>query len=67
MGFNDRKISNQFNDNGKKTTRGKNFSYGFVWMLRKKYYKSKFREQNNLNGKLLIKKKQKNEKEDWIR
>ena len=52
MGFSDRKISNYFNDNGIKTTRGKNFSCGLVWMLRKKYYKSKLREQNNPNGKI---------------
>ena len=50
MGFSDRKISNYFNDNGIKTTRGKKFSYGLVWMLRKKYYKSKLREQNKPDG-----------------
>tara|TARA_B100001564_G_C20288984_1_gene511658 strand:- start:266 stop:448 length:183 start_codon:yes stop_codon:yes gene_type:complete len=50
MGFSDRKISNYFNDNGIKTIRGKKFSCGLVWMLRKKYYKSKLREQNNPTG-----------------
>ena len=43
------------NDNGIKTTRGKNFSYGLVWILRKKYYKSKLRRQNNPNGKIINK------------
>ena len=51
MGFSDRKISNYFNDNGIKTIRGKKFSCGLVWMLRKKYYKSKLREQNDINEK----------------
>ena len=45
MGFSDRKISNYLNYNGIKTNRGKKFSCGLVWMLRKKYYKSKLREQ----------------------
>ena len=44
-GFSDRKISNYLNYNGIKTSRGKKFSCGLVWMLRKKYYKSKLREQ----------------------
>jgi len=44
-GFSDRKISNYLNYNGIKTNRGKKFSCGLVWMLRKKYYKSKLREQ----------------------
>lgn len=52
MGFSDRKISNYFNYNGIKTNRGKKFSCGLVWMLRKKYYKSKLREQNNPVGKI---------------
>jgi len=56
IGYSDRKISNYFNDNGIKTTRGKNSSFGLVWMLRKKYYKSKLREQNNPNGKIINKK-----------
>ena len=56
MGFSDRKISNYFNDNEIKTTRGKKYSCGLVWMLRKKYYKSKLREQNNSNGKIINKK-----------
>ena len=38
MEYSDRKISNYFNDNEIKTTRGKKFSCGLVWMLRKKYY-----------------------------
>ena len=49
MGYSDRKISNYFNENGTKTTRGKKFSCGLVWMLRKKYYKSKLKERNNIN------------------
>ena len=53
MGFSDRKISNYFNDNGIKTIRGKKFSCGLVWMLRKKYYKSMLRGQNNPNGKII--------------
>ena len=56
MGYSDRKISNYFNYNGIKTNRGKKFSCGLVWMLRKKYYKSKLREQNNSNGKIINKK-----------
>ena len=51
MGYSDRKISNYFNNNSIKTTRGKKFSCGLVWMLRKKYYKSKLRKQNDTNGK----------------
>ena len=51
MGYSDRKISNYFNENGIKTSRGKKFSCGLVWMLRKKYYKSKLRQQNDTNGK----------------
>ena len=51
MGYSDRKISNYFNENGIKTTRRRKFSCGLVWMLRKKYYKSKLREQNDTNGK----------------
>lgn len=50
MGISDRKISNYFNDNGIKITRGKKFNCGLVWMLRKKYYKSKLREQNDSFG-----------------
>ena len=55
MGYSDRKISNYFNDNGIKTTRGKKFSYRLVWILRKKYYKRKLRRQNNPNGKIINK------------
>ena len=35
MGFSDRKISNYINYNEIKTSRGKKFSCGLVWMLRK--------------------------------
>ena len=51
MGYSDRKISNYFNENDIKTTRDKKFSCGLVWMLRKKYYKRKLKQQNDTNGK----------------
>ena len=56
MAFSDRKISNYLNYNGIKKSRGKKFSCGLVWMLRKKYYKSKLREQNNPFGIIVEKK-----------
>ena len=51
MGFSDRKISKFFNDNGILSVRGRKFSCGLVWEIRKKYIKRKKRSNNKIEGK----------------
>ena len=50
MGLSDRKISKWFNDKEIRSVRGRKFTCGLVWEIRKKYLRSMERRKNDIDG-----------------